>query len=411
MKWMLFACFLLGKTTFLMADGRIDAFIDMALSQNSALLVQQSRINSSRLKSEQMGVMPDPKVAYTHFVNPIQTRLGPQEHIFSLTQEIPFPGTLGLIKKQSIYEAEVTEISKATIERHIILKMRTFWSNLYLYDATIRVLNGYINELKRLEKLSNSAYETGRITYETILDIKMELAEIELQLLQLSTQRKNSQAELNKAMGRSLEYSIEAVDSLSALKSKTPGFLQLSYENRPELKIADVMIQTAQTRHDLAHKRGWPSFALSANYFMIGKSDMAVASNGKDAFSFMVGMNIPIYRNQLSKQKKHAVSDIALWQRQKEDSRQKIELEQQLLQQKWDEINEKQKLFKNTLLPIVEKNIQQALTRYKNGEVGYKAVVIAYKKQLKFKKEYIQLLQTRYKTQAGMEHAVAERWK
>ena len=42
------------------------------------------------------GALPDLKIAWGEMIVPVETRVGPQQNIFSVSQKLPFPGKLSL---------------------------------------------------------------------------------------------------------------------------------------------------------------------------------------------------------------------------------------------------------------------------------------------------------------------------
>mgnify|MGYP001793315385 CR=1 FL=1 len=53
------------------------------------------------------GILPDPKLGMGYFIQPIETRVGPQRLRFSLSQAFPWPGTLREQQRQASAQAEL----------------------------------------------------------------------------------------------------------------------------------------------------------------------------------------------------------------------------------------------------------------------------------------------------------------
>jgi len=87
----------------------------------------------------------------------------------------------------------------------------------------------------------------------------------------------------------------------------TPGLdalYRIGEDNRPELRAALDAIEKSQLSVELARKDYWPDLTLSAGMVNVdGRKDPAgiiapPPGNGKNAFNFSVGINIPIRRDK-----------------------------------------------------------------------------------------------------------------
>ena len=96
-------------------EEKLADLVQIALENNSDILSARSRLVESTEKIRQAGVLPDPKLGVEYFLQPVETRTGPQEASISLNQSIPWPGRLTLDKQLKENE---TEIAKAFFGQH-----------------------------------------------------------------------------------------------------------------------------------------------------------------------------------------------------------------------------------------------------------------------------------------------------
>ena len=71
-------------------NDNLAGLVQTALEQNSEILAARSRLTESTEKIRQAGTLPDPKLGMEYFLQPIETRTGPQEASISLSQSIPW---------------------------------------------------------------------------------------------------------------------------------------------------------------------------------------------------------------------------------------------------------------------------------------------------------------------------------
>ena len=50
---------------------------------------------AERARADASGKLPDPRLTYGRFLQPVETRIGPQEHQLALQQTVPWFGSLG----------------------------------------------------------------------------------------------------------------------------------------------------------------------------------------------------------------------------------------------------------------------------------------------------------------------------
>ncbi|MCB0281739.1 MAG: TolC family protein, partial [Calditrichaeota bacterium] len=76
-------------------DARLQQFIDDALIANRQLEAAKQNAKAQTFLPDRESALPDPVLGYTQWIQPVETRVGPQFNVISLSQKIPFPGKLG----------------------------------------------------------------------------------------------------------------------------------------------------------------------------------------------------------------------------------------------------------------------------------------------------------------------------
>jgi outer membrane protein TolC len=66
----------------------------------------EARFHAAEEVVPQSAALPDPSLQWTYFVEPVQTRTGPQESVFTLSQRFPWFGKLSNSKKSASAEAD-----------------------------------------------------------------------------------------------------------------------------------------------------------------------------------------------------------------------------------------------------------------------------------------------------------------
>ena len=90
-------------------SGELDLgqLIEIAADRNPRLAAARQRWLASAQRPAQASALPDPLLRYTEFIEPIETRAGPLNRRFDLTQPIPWPCESVCAAADSIFPAIV----------------------------------------------------------------------------------------------------------------------------------------------------------------------------------------------------------------------------------------------------------------------------------------------------------------
>src|SRR6056297_447338 len=79
--------------TFSQAQSLEDYF-QVAAENNPQLQASYNEYQAALQRIPQVNALPDPEFSFGYFISPVETRLGPQQAKFSLSQMFPWFGTL-----------------------------------------------------------------------------------------------------------------------------------------------------------------------------------------------------------------------------------------------------------------------------------------------------------------------------
>src|SRR5699024_3546625 len=77
------------------ANTQLDRYLQEAAQNNPELKARFQEYLAALQQAPQVNTLPDPELSFGYFINPIETRLGPQQARLGLTQMFPWFGTLG----------------------------------------------------------------------------------------------------------------------------------------------------------------------------------------------------------------------------------------------------------------------------------------------------------------------------
>ena len=106
------------------------SFLEQALQEaqtgNPRIQAAYDRWKAAQEKVPQVKALADPMVNYTYFGEEIQTRVGPQEQKFGVSQKIPFPGKRHILGQAQKKEAAMFKEQYEATKREIFRRKDTF---------------------------------------------------------------------------------------------------------------------------------------------------------------------------------------------------------------------------------------------------------------------------------------------
>ncbi|MDX1828839.1 MAG: TolC family protein [Lutibacter sp.] len=280
----------------------LENYLKIAAENNPELKATFSAYMTAMEKVPQVGALPDPQVAFGYFIEPVETRVGPQKWKFNLAQSFPW---FGLLEAK---ENVATDMAKAKFEKfentksNLFFEVKTAFYNYYFMEKAINITKQNMDILQVFKRLSLVKIEAGKASIVDELRVELELNDLENKLALFKDTKNTIQTNFNNLLAREVSNSIEIPDTL--WQDKLPfdklNMLDEIYNNNHQLKSIDYRLNAFENQEVVAKKEGLPKFNIGLNYTVVDKNPSSTAvDNGKDAFLFpSVGIKIPIFRKK-----------------------------------------------------------------------------------------------------------------
>jgi len=392
-KILLFIGFVLILTgNFAIAQDALDSYLKEAAQNNPGLKAKFNEYLAALEKVPQVGGLPDPQISFGYFIQPVETRVGPQKAKISASQMFPWFGTLGARKDVA------TEMAKGKYEAFQEAKSRLFYAvrssyyRLYFTHKAIDVSKENIEILNIFRKLSLAKVKTGIASTVDVLRVEIEIADLENQLALFHDQIIAQSTAFNNLLDVKADRPIITPDTLP---NKNPAYSNkaildsIRNGNHSLLKLDFAM--NAYKNQEIAAKRsGAPKIMVGADYIFTGKSSNPSLDpnlSGKDAIVFpMVGISIPIYRKKYNSMVKEAslLQESAHYQKTEKLN----ELETTYAQINNDYLDAERRIQLNRLqTERANKALNILQTEYENSGENFEEVLRMERRLLKYKLE------------------------
>ena len=291
---------MLALTVKVSAQNELNQYLEIAAENNPGLKVKFNEYMAALEKVPQVGALPDPVVAFGYFIQPVETRVGPQQAKISASQMFPWFGTL------SSRENSVESLAKAKYEVFEEAKSKLFYDvkstyyNLYFIHQAIDITVENIDILASFKSLANIKVESGSASSVDAYRVQMEINDLENQLALLKDNAQVLSVKFNSFLNIDANTSIQIAENLTeALLFNKYSELDSVLMNNNTLAAFDYQIEGLQHRQKLASKEGLPQFNIGFDYTFIGEGSSTSPNAGQDAFMFpKVGITVPLYRKK-----------------------------------------------------------------------------------------------------------------
>ena len=385
----------------------LQQLLDIALKTNPEIQAAEQRMQAARAATRYASALPDPMFSYTRWLSGVETRVGPQENVFSLSQRIPFPGKLGLQGQIAGQDLEAARHALAATQLDVVLKVKSTYAELFRIDQSLTTLNEYENLLRDFSEVAATKYAVGQGMQAQILKAGVEISSIAVQRLNFEKMRTSAVARMNALLDQSPDTEVGPVTALdtSSVAAGYDTLLQQALEQKPELQANEAMITKAELAHKLAGKASYPDLNVQATYVTIPKLAAVPSDAGKDPFALMVGVNLPIWfgKNRARVEQAQAAR-VAQELRQKSlQNAMEAEVADVLFQMR--ATRQTLQLYEQGLLVQAESSLESALSAYKTGNLDFLNLLDAERMLLQFRLAYFNEIASYFKQVAALERA------
>lgn len=386
---------------------KLDTLLQIALEQNLTIKAAEKRYRSISAVPAQVSALPDPVFAYGRWIQAVETRVGPQENVFSLGQGIPFPGKLGLRGKIAGQDAKAAFFQFEAVRRDVVYKVKIAYANLYRIDQSLRFLDDYQAALRDFAKVAATKYATGQGIQAQVLKADVEVSTISTRLLEFERMRTSMVARLNALLNRSADTPIGRAGQVDAtsLQLDEQQLVQYAYSRRQELLANQEMITKTEFARKLAKKNYWPDFKIQALYVTIPQVDY-LPESGKDPFSLTLGMNIPIWLGKRKAAVTQAEEAQGAEMMKYADLQKSIEAEINDILFQIQTTKETLELYERGLITQAESSLQSATAAYKTGRLDFLNLLDAERMLLQINLAHIREQANYARQLAALERAV-----
>ena len=326
-----------------------------------------------------------------------------QNNIFGLSQNLPFPGKLGLKGDVASRSAEMTEQAVRAKERELVARLKQAYYDLFLAQKDIQIHHEQVELVRQFVEIANAKFRAGKGSQADVLKAHVELSLLFQHLPVLEQRRETAEAMLNTLLDRDPASHLGMAQEPSQLPLEKPidDLHRLALNDRPELKAAELDVQRSEQSRALAQRQYYPDFNVAFQRFQNFQAN--------DGFGAYVAMSIPFAfwsKPKYDAGVQEAAAAVAVAQAQQHTLENLTRFQINDLLAKLRATDQVATLYRTTILPQAEQSLEAARVGYRAGKAGFLDLIDTQRAWRGFQLEYFKALVDRQHRLAELEQVV-----
>jgi cobalt-zinc-cadmium efflux system outer membrane protein len=382
--------------------------VEQALERNPEIQSMARSFDMMRARIPQAKALPEPMLEYGYMgnINPIppfdiQKGDPSSARMLSFSQELPFPGKLGLKSQMAATEAESEWWNYEQTRLNVVAEVKDAYFDLFYLTKALETVTKNKDLLGKFAKIAEARYSVGKGIQQDVLKAQVEISKLIEQSTMLEQRRDTAIARINSLLYRNPEFPVGNPEEIKpqSLPQTLTELNQLSLANYPTLKMQRRKIDREQLGVRLAEKNFYPDFNVKFTYQ--NRSDIP------EMYGVSIGVKIPLYFWQ---KQRPAVAEAAA---SKAAEQKRLENLTTLLffklKDKYLAATTAQKLvslYGTTIIPQSSLSLESAIASYEVGKVDFLTLLDNIVTLLNYELSYYEQLSNVEKAVASMEPLV-----
>jgi outer membrane protein, heavy metal efflux system len=303
---------------------------------------------------------------------------------FSVSQEIPYPGKLGLRSQVAATEVTAERWNVEATRRRLIADLKSAYFDYAFADRAIAVVQRNKVLLDQVRQIAESQFSVGKGSQQDILKAQVEVSLLLERLTVLDQQRRTSQARINGLLYRDPETPLGPVAEYApvTLPEDLEQLRSLERQQSPALKSQEQGITRGQQALALANRELRPDFGITVSTQKYG-----------GGMPWMYGVDfmvkVPIYWER--KQRPMVAEAAASLESARLMRNNTLATEQSQVTQEFLAATTSKRLadlYSDTILPQARLALESALASYQVGRVDFLTLLSNYQTVLTYEVSY-----------------------
>ncbi len=338
-------------------------------------------------RAPQARALPEARFTYVEYLRSVETRTGPQERSFALTQSFPWFEKLRL--RGSIEEAKAAAAWQRFLAAQLDLdrELRSTLAEYYYLGRSVTITRENLDLLARLERVARRRLAAGAENHPDLLRLQVEIGRLEDGLRTLLDTERPLRAKLNSLLHLPVERAIEWPRELltSAAEIDADSVLAFVDANNPELLALREEIEGAAMQKKLAAREYVPDLTVGVQTIATGSARApGTRDSGEDPWMLSFSIELPIWWQKYRAGEREAD---ALWRSARErhaGARDRLRASVELALFHLRDAERRITLYEETLIPKAEESLGSTESSFESGGSDFLDLIDAERVYLEF---------------------------
>lgn len=315
--------------------------------------------------------LPDPKLQYTYFGESVETRTGPQEAIYSMSQTVPWLAKLDTRKALARSEAEAW----SHVHQQGVLTLRRDVATVYAEAAyQQQAVQSTEANLELIDDMRAIVEERvrGGASLNALLRLEVELERTRDQL-DLYRQKRYTQRTQLAALLSIEESALGELAEMPAAADALPSDRSLLARlevNNPELHALKQHANSATRRADLSRLNRYPDFTFGLNYIQVDEGSSMASDAGEDPWNVSVAVSLPIWEGKNRSAIRSANAERRATEQRYHHRVLQLKAElSAMLSKRADNVKRMQR-YEEQLIPLAEQALENSRSAYESNQLS-----------------------------------------
>jgi len=382
----------------------VDPYLALAAANNPGLKARFNDFMASLELIPQAKGLPDPKLTFGLFIQPVETRVGPQRASLALSQSFPWFGTLKSRKNVACQIAEAKLMAFQDEKLKLFTEIRVAYNGLYYLHQAVRLTEENLQVLSSFKEIARVNFEGGKTGFVNVLRVEMEEEELRAKLAFLQDSQRSALVAFENQLNAKIQTPLEFPDYLTLIPLNNQGQALADSMIAKNLQLQELKYQVLAKEDQIkvAQMMSRPSFTVGLSYiFVDARSGVELPDNGQNTLLFpQVGMSIPIFQKKYQALQNQANLEKERIQYQIEDKTNQLSTQLEFLVRDHLDAQRRNKLYRH-LHDLANRSLSLLLTEFTTGQTDFEEVLRMERKlltyQLKHEKAQVDINNAVYK--------------
>jgi outer membrane protein TolC len=361
------------------SDDQVRGLIGTLLEENPTLVSARARSASSYERVPQERSLPDPLLRYQYYARKPETRVGPMEHLFEVSQAVPWGGK----RKLQAARATSTAVSRGSeaedLERRLVADLkRAYFEAAYLQEA-LSVTDEDRELLRRFESIALTRYATGQGIQQNVIRVQTDISRLDDREIYLRERLDIVVRRISELIGRpERALALRSIElALPTVAYVREDLEQAAITEHPRVHAVEQIVEADRIWARRRKLESKPDFRFGLGYTIVGQRDDPAGTinppdgNGQDILALTAGINIPLHRKRI----RAGVAEALESERANKEllaavrDRLRLDIQESLL--RLESLSERGRLYREVIIPQAEESLASAESAYTTDRLSF----------------------------------------